>query len=180
MVEKEGFMADTKVQNPATEQQTGVARRQEYQPAGDVFSFSPFAMMRRLSEEMDRAFSSTFGLTRGFGEQATWAPAVEVRERYGNLEISAELPGMTKDDVKVESTDEGIVIHGEKRHETETNEGGYQRSERTYGRFYRLIPLPEGAQADKAKADFKNGVLEVRVPIPQQQQRKGRPIPINT
>ena len=127
-----------------------------------------------------RAFSSTFGLTRGFGEQATWAPAVEVRERYGNLEISAELPGMTKDDVKVESTDEGIVIQGEKRRETETNEGGYQRSERTYGRFYRLIPLPEGAQADKAKADFKNGVLEVRVPIPQQQQRKGRPIPINT
>ena len=95
-------MADTKVQNPGTEQQTGVARRQEYQPARDVFSFSPFAMMRRLSEEMDRAFSSTFGLTRGFGEQATWAPAVEVRERYGNLEISAELPGMTKDDVKVE------------------------------------------------------------------------------
>lgn len=172
-------MADTKVQNPATEQQTGVARRQEYRPANDVFSFSPFAMMRRLSEEMDRAFSSNFGLTRGFSEQAAWAPAVEVRERFGNLEITAELPGLTKDDVKVESTDEGIIIQGEKRRETESNEGGLHRSERTYGRFYRMIPLPQGAQTDKAKADFKNGILEVRVPIPQQQQQKARQIPIN-
>ena len=72
-------MADTKVQNPATEHQTGVAQRQEYRPARDTFSFSPFAMMRRLTDEMDRAFSSTFGLTRGISEQAVWAPAVEVR-----------------------------------------------------------------------------------------------------
>src|SRR5260370_14721765 len=133
-------MADTKVQNPGTEQQTGVARRQEYRPAHDLFSFSPFAMMRRLSEEMDRAFSSSFGLTRGFGDQAAWAPAVEVRERNGNLEIIAELPRLNKDDVKVELTDEGLVIQGEKRREKEADEGGFHRSERTYCRFYRLIP----------------------------------------
>ena len=82
--------------------------------------------------------------------------------------------------MKVECTDEGIIIEGEKRREHEAIEGGYHRSERTYGRFYRLIPLPEGAQTEKAKADFKNGVLEVRVPIPQQQPRKARQIPINT
>ena len=174
-------MADTKVQNP-TEQQTGVTRRQEYRPSQDIFSFSPFSMMRRLSEEMDRAFSSNFGLTRGFGfgEQGAWAPAVEVRERNGNLEITAELPGLNKDDVKVECTEEGITIQGEKRREQESHEGGYHRSERTYGRFYRMIPLPQGAQTDKAKAEFKNGVLEVRVPIPQQSQQKTRQIPINT
>src|SRR5260370_41689598 len=137
-------------------------------------------MMRRLSEEMDRAFSSSFGLTRGFGDQAAWAPAVEVREPNGNLEIIAELPGLNKDDVKVELTDEGLVIQGEKRREKEVDEGGFHRSERTYGRFYRLIPLPQGTQTDKAKADFKNGVLEVRIPIPQQQQQKARQIPINT
>ena len=173
-------MADTKVQNPQTEQQTGVSRRQEYYPSRDVYSFSPFAMLRRLSEEMDRAFSSNFGLMRGSGDQGSWAPAVEVRERNGNLEVYAELPGMTKDDVKVQATDEGIIIEGEKRREHESTEGGIHRSERSYGRFYRMIPLPEGAQTDKARADFKNGILEVQVPVPQQQQRKARQIPINT
>ena len=176
-------MADTKVQNPSEQAGSGVARRQEYSPSRDVFSFSPFSMMRRLSEEMDRAFSSTFGLTRGFGsvgEQGSWAPAVEVRERSGNLEIIAELPGLNKDDVKVECTDEGIIIQGEKRRESESTEGGFHRSERTYGRFYRMIPLPEGAQTDKAKAEFKNGVLEIRVPAPQQQQQKRRQIPVNS
>lgn len=173
-------MADTKVQNPATEQQSNLARRQEYYPTRDIFSFSPFAMMRRLTDEMDRAFASTFGLTRGAGEQAVWAPAVEVREREGNLEILAELPGMNKDDVKVEVTEEGVILQGERKREHETSEGGYHRSERIYGRFYRLIPLPAGAHVDKAKAEFKNGVLEVRVPLSQQQQKKTRQIPINT
>jgi len=69
---------------------------------------------------------------------------VEVHERNGNLEICVELPGMTKDDVKVQSTGEGIVIQGEKRREHETTESGPHRSERSYGRFYRMILLPEG------------------------------------
>src|SRR5689334_14462785 len=108
-------MADTKVQNPSTERQSGITRRQEYSPSREPFSFSPFSMMRRLSEEMDRAFSSNFGLMRGFGglgDQSAWAPAVEVRERNGNLEINAELPGLNKDDVKVECTEEGVIIEG--------------------------------------------------------------------
>jgi len=174
-------MAEAKTQqSPATEQQRNLARRQEYYPARDVFNFSPFAVMRRLSEEMDRAFSSTFGLTRGWsGDAAGWSPAVEVRERNGNFEVLAELPGMNKEDVKVECTEEGIIIEGEKRREQETDEGGYHRTERTYGRFYRMIPLPEGAQSDKAKAEFKNGVLEVRVPV-SEQHRKSRQIPINS
>ncbi|MBZ5583391.1 MAG: hypothetical protein LAQ30_14510, partial [Acidobacteriia bacterium] len=103
-------MADTKTQthNPTSEQQQrGVSRRQDYSPPGrDLFSLSPFSMMRRLSEEMDRAFASSFGLSRGLGDGG-WSPPVEVRERNGNLEICAELPGMSKDDVKVEATEEG-------------------------------------------------------------------------
>jgi HSP20 family protein len=74
----------------------------------------------------------------------------------------------------------GIVIQGEKRREPETTESGLHRSERNYGRFYRMIPLPEGAQIDKARAEFKNGVLEVRVPVPQRQKREARQIPIST
>ena len=85
---------------------------------------------------------------------------------------------MNKDDVKVECTDEGIVIEGEKKREHESKEGGFHRTERSYGHFYRMIPLPDGAQAENAKAEFRDGVLQVKVPIPEG-QRKSRQIPIN-
>ena len=169
-------MAETRMQQQSSgEQQRGVSRRQENWPARDAFAFSPFSMMRRLSEEMDRAFGSSFGLTRG----SDWGfnPAIDVRERDGNFEICAELPGMSKDDVKVECTDEGIILQGEKKREQESDEGGWHRSERSYGSFYRMIPLPEGANAEQAKAEFKDGVLDIRVPI-REQQRQSRRIPI--
>lgn len=170
-------MAETKTQrSPSSEQQRGVARRQEHWPARDAFGFSPFSMMRRLSEEMDRAFSSSFGLGRGSPDWS-FNPAIDVRQHNGNLEILAELPGMSKDDVKVECTDEGVIIQGEKKREQESNEGGWHRTERSYGSFYRMIPLPEGVDAEKAKAEFKNGVLEIRIPI-NEQQMKSRQIPI--
>lgn len=180
-------MADTKVQNqtsenrkPETQQQRGgLARRESYYPSRDLFNFSPFAMMRRLSEEMDRAFSSSMGMGRLFSDSGAFSPPVEVRERNGNIEITAELPGMNKDDVKVECTDEGITLQGEKRSEQTTEEGGFHRTERSYGRFYRVIPLPEGADPDKAKAEFKDGVLHVTVPV-SEQQRRGRQIPIHS
>lgn len=175
-------MAEAKPQTQTSDPQTSVARRQENYPSQDVFRFSPFTMMRRLTEEMDRAFGNSFGPWSLFGGaggagESAWAPPVEVRERNGNLEVIAELPGLNKEDVKVEYTEGSIVIQGEKRREKETDEGGFHRSERSYGRFYRQIPLPEGAEADKAKAEFKNGVLQVQIPIPQQKSRN-RQIPI--
>ena len=71
------------------------------------------------------------------------------------------------------------MIQGEKRREKEYDERGMHRSERVYGRFYRQIPLPEGADIDKAKADFKNGVLNVQIPLTEQKQ-KNRQIPIGS
>jgi HSP20 family protein len=169
-------MADVKVQN-RTSQERGVTRREEYLPSRDLFSFDPFAMMRRLSEEMDRAFGSTFGLSRSMGQAGMWSPPIEVRETDNNVEIHADLPGLTKDDVKVECTDEGIIIEGERRREEEKKEGGVYRSERSYGHFYRMIPLPDGAEPEKAKAEFKNGVLQVNVPI-SEAKRQTKRIPI--
>ena len=144
----------------------------------EEFVTNPFTMMRRFSEEMDRMFSSAWD-DREFGsrELGSWTPAVEVREQDGNLVVHAELPGLNKDDVKVEVTNEGLVIQGERKREHEEDRGGIHRSERSYGAFYRLIPLPEGANIDQAKAQFNNGVLEVRVPIPKSQE-KSRQIPI--
>jgi HSP20 family protein len=172
-------MAETKTPSRSVEPQTGMARRQETRPSRDIFGFSPFSMMRRLSEEMDRAFASTFGLNREMGQSGLWSPAIEVRERNGNLEITAELPGMKKEDVKVECTDQGIVLEGERRDEREESEGGIHRSERSYGHFYRMIPLPEGAETDKAKAEFKDGLLHIRVPVPETKQQR-RQIPIQS
>ena len=144
----------------------------------EEFFTNPFAMMRRFSEDMDRMFSSAWD-DREFGgrELGTWAPPVEVRERDGNLIVNAELPGLNKEDVKVEVTNEGLVIQGERKREHEEERGGIHRSERSYGAFYRLIPLPEGANIEQAKAQFNNGVLEVQVPVPKSQE-KTRQIPI--
>src|SRR5215469_14689238 len=132
-------MADTKVQAASSEKERGMARRGEYFPSRDFFS--PFSIMRRFSEEMDRMFSNAFGSTRGAGSWGSWTPPVEVRERNGNLEITAELPGLSKDDVKVECSPEGITIEGDKKQEMEREEGGIHRSERFYGHFYRMIPM---------------------------------------
>jgi HSP20 family protein len=174
-------MAETSVQTKEkardTAEQRGIERRHESY-GRDLFGLSPFSMMRRLSEEMDRAFSRSFGFPR-WNEPGMWAPPIEVRERNNNLEIVAELPGLTKDDVKVEFTDEGLVIEGEKRRERETEEGGYHRSELSFGRFYRMVPLPESADPDKAKAEFKNGVLTVQLPV-SERHHKTRQIPINS
>jgi HSP20 family protein len=138
--------------------------------------------MRRFTDEMDRAFEN-WGLTRnwgfGGGEPAFWSPAVEVFERDNNLVVHAELPGLSKDDVKVEMTDDGLVIQGERKREHEEKGEGFYRSERSYGQFYRLIPLPEGANADQATAQFENGILEVSVPVPESQRRR-RTIPIGS
>jgi HSP20 family protein len=180
---RETTMAEAKPQTqPSTSEQQSIARRRENYPWGEPFHASPFALMRRFTEEMDRAFGAGFGPWPLFGGaggagETAWSPAIEVRERNGNLEITAELPGMNKEDVKVECTSDDIVIQGEKRRETQSDEGGFHRSERVYGRFYRQIPLPDGADASKAKAEFKNGVLQVQVPISEQKPRN-RQIPI--
>lgn len=165
----------------------GLARRGSWTPSlfslspREFFSASPFELVRRFSEEMERAFEN-FGLSRdsfGGAQSTFWAPSVEVFERENNLVVRADLPGLNKDDVKVEMTDEGLVIQGERKLEHEEKGEGFYRSERSYGQFYRVIPLPEGANTEQATAQFDNGVLEVAVPVPESQRRR-RSIPIGT
>src|SRR5260221_2156848 len=130
----------------------------------------PFSVMKRFGEEMDRLFGD-LGLDRNWippalkGEAGrAWVPEVEIFERDGELVVRADLPGLKKEDVKVELTDEGLTIEGERRSEHEENGEGYYRSERNYGNFYRRLPLPEGANPDDATAKFHDGVLEVTMP----------------
>jgi HSP20 family protein len=152
---------------------------------------SPFAVLRRFAREMDRLFEE-FGLESGIhlprflsrGREllrreagfvpAEWTPRVDVLEREGQFVVRADLPGLSKEDIKVEVGDDLLTIHGERKHEEKEEREGYYYSERSYGSFYRAIPLPEGADASKATADFRKGVLEVSVPAPARRESKAR------
>ncbi|TMH06320.1 MAG: Hsp20/alpha crystallin family protein [Betaproteobacteria bacterium] len=137
----------------------------------------PFSMMRRITDEMDRLFEN-FGLGRSFfpsefgGEAGTslWSPHVEVVEREGKVLVSADLPGVKKEDVNVEINPDSITIQGQRHQEVTRDERGYYHSERSYGSFYRAIPLPEGADIDNASATFRDGVLQIEVAAPKQQR----------
>jgi HSP20 family protein len=135
---------------------------------------NPLSLMRRMTEELERAFVEPNG--REARERA-WVPAIEVTQRDDNFVVRAELPGITPDDVKLEIADDAIVIDGERKVEHEETKGSVHVTERRYGRFYRAIPLPEGAKLDEARAKYENGVLEIKVPT-EEPQSKRREIPI--
>jgi HSP20 family protein len=143
-----------------------------YLGPADIFRMDPFSLMRRMSEELDRVFAD-----EREQRERTWSPAVELMQRDGNLIVRAELPGLKPDNVKVEITDDAIVLEGERVDEREENRGGLHVTERRYGRFYRAIPLPDGAKTDDARAKFENGVLEITVPTEEPKNNR-REIPI--
>jgi|SRR5579872_1651693 len=144
--------------------------------SSEALSSNPFSLMRRFSEEMDRTFGRIFRREEG---ESFWSPAIEVEEADGQLKVHADLPGIKPEDVRVEVTDDQLVIQGERKYEHEEKNKGMYRSERRYGQFYRTIPLPEGAHTEQAKARFKNGVLEIDLPIPEQKSNR-REIPIES
>lgn len=148
----------------------------------EFFTTHPFTLMRRMSDEMDRMFSEAFGGFQGGqsgGAGGSWSPAIEVKQQGDQYIVCAELPGLNKDDVKVELQENALIIQGERKFEHQENTGGVHRSERRYGQFYRAVPLPEGVEPDKARARFENGILEISVPVAQQQNQR-RQIPIET
>jgi HSP20 family protein len=155
----------------------------------------PFDLFERFADEVDRIFED-FGFGRaalapraGRGwlqspwrgaaaETGLWAPEVEIFHRGNDLVVRADLPGLSKDDVKVDVTDDRIIIQGERKREHEEEREGVYRSERSYGSFYRVIPVPEGAITDQAKASFKDGVLDITMPAPPEEVRRGRRLEI--
>jgi hypothetical protein len=101
-----------------------------------------------------------------------------VCERNGKLLIQADLPGIKRDDINVRIEQDAVVIQGHRNQQQMSNQSGYYRSERSYGSFYRTIPLPEGTNAESATASFRDGVLEIEVDMPREQQR-GRTLEIH-
>ena len=168
------------LQRSQQNEQGGAAQQQRRQGDLTRYSRSPFEMMQRLSDEMDELFDSfIYGrpLARSRGQsrlQHLWAPAVEVCEEGNQLRVSVDLPGVSKDNVKVDVRDGMLTVEGERREELSEGgeQQGFRRSERRYGSFYRGIPLPEGAEAEKAEARMKEGVLEITVPITAKHTRR--------
>jgi len=157
---------------------------------------NPFAMMRRMEEDLDRVFRA-FGIPRlGFGfappreleslvaraptlsQAAQWSPQIEVFEREGNLVVHADLPGVKREDVEVNVEDDVLTIRGQRRQEHRETEGGYRRTERSYGTFFRQIPLPDGVDPSRVEAAYNDGVLEVVVPAPRSEAQRRRRIDI--
>jgi len=145
---------------------------------------SPFELMRHLAQEMDRVFGDVGLRARwpfapvGEREQALWAPDLEVSQDKGKLHVRLDLPGLKTEDVKIEITDEALTVEGERHQEEEKKEKGYYRTERSYGRFFRSIPLPEGARPDSAQASFTDGVLEIAIDVNAPQPPAARRIEI--
>lgn len=151
--------------------QGGMSRARPQQDAG------PFSLMRRFSEDMDRLFEGFFGpslfRSEPFGSlmQSTRWPEIEVHQEGNRWIVQADVPGLRREDVSVEVRDDQLMISGERRSQSERNEGRYYHSERSYGTFTRTIPLPEGANLESASASFENGVLRIELEVPEQQQR---------
>ena len=147
----------------------------------------PFDMFRRLDEDMDRLFHQIWGggrnLVRGRGGEAAsmWMPQVEVCEEGGKLHVYADLPGLKKEDVKLSLEGDQLVLQGERQSSREEGRqgGSFYHSERSYGSFYRSIPLPEGVDPQTAQANFKEGVLDVTFDAPRRPQPQSRQIDIS-
>jgi HSP20 family protein len=143
---------------------------------------SPFAMMRRMFNDMERMMESSMDISGDQGEQSMmgimWAPRIDVLRRDNNLVVHADLPGIRPDQVRIFAQDNSLVIEGEREDVREDQSGDVWQSERVYGRFQRVVPLPEGVDSNAAQARFENGVLEISLPM--SAESRGRQIEIQS
>ncbi len=135
---------------------------ERWRPRWGITPWRPF----RELEEWERRFDDLLGqpLWRLPVEERGWVPAVDVFEKEDKFVVKAELPGTKEEDIHVSVVGDTLSIRGEKKTETEVKEEDYYRCERSYGSFYRSVPLPSNVDADKIEASFEHGVLEVTLP----------------
>lgn len=174
--------SDEPEQAPSNMEET---RKEQVEP--ETGTNAPWELMRKFSDDVDRIFStlglggkrrgpswarptgvrgSNAGTTPARSSSSAWAPTVDISTRGDDLLVCVDLPGIKPEDVELETGDNQLLVRGEYRNEQERGEKGqgYWYTERSYGSFYRSIPLPPGINTDNAQASFKNGVLEVRLP----------------
>jgi HSP20 family protein len=127
--------------------------------------FDPFRELTDIQAEINRAFDSYFGLRpRPAGPERSWAPPIDVYETRDDLVVSVELPGVREKDVHVTMTGDVLNLYGQRAIAAEAREENYHRIERWSGTFERHVQLPIPVQADKIRASYRDGVLEIRLP----------------
>ena len=137
--------------------------------------WEPVREITSIQNEMNRLFNTFFDTpTAAEGGNGTsarrWIPAMDLVETEDAFVLKADLPGVTESDVNVEVEDNVLTVSGERKAEHEDKREGYVRVERSYGSFRRSLTLPEGVDADAVSASFDRGVLEVRIPKPEQRK----------
>lgn len=156
---------------------------------------SPWALMRRMTAELDRlaatdgrdqpavasgaeASSQSQGTDDAGLMRVDWVPRIEVAKRDGNLVVRAELAGIKPDDVNITVDDGLLTISGERKQEQHEERDGIVRTERAYGTFFRALPLPDGVDEEHIAAKFRDGVLELTIPVAERE--RGRRIPVES
>jgi HSP20 family protein len=142
--------------------------------------WEPVRELNSLQTEMNRLFNTFFDTPttggNGGGGVRRWVPSMDLVETDEHFVLRADLPGLTEADVSIELEDNVLTVAGERKAEREDKEEGFYRMERSFGQFRRSLTLPEGVDADKIAATFDKGVLEVRIPKPE--ERKPRRVAI--
>lgn len=158
-----------------------MAEKAKEKESKSMAPWRPFTDLTRWERDMERMFDDFWGRRMRPWWPERWSmpavleispPAVDLYEEKDDIVVKAELPGMDKDNIEVNLTDHTLTIKGEKKKEEEIKEENYYKSERSYGSFIRTVELPRDVHADKVKASFKNGILEVRLPKTEEAKAK--------
>jgi HSP20 family protein len=131
--------------------------------------WDPAREVDTLQSEMNRLFDTFFGGNETRGTRR-WVPAVDLVETDDHLVLKADLPGLDRNDVSIEIKDGTLTVSGERKAENEERSEGYYRVERAYGSFSRSLSLPRGVDPEAVEASFDKGVLEVRIPKPEERK----------
>ena len=141
----------------------------------NLVRWNPWKEMPTVHYRINRFFDDPFFRIGHMAESAlseSWNPAVDLYEKDDHFVIKAELPGVDKDDIKVDLKDRVLTLSGERTYDNEVKEENYYRRERSYGKFQRAFSLPADVDSDKITAEFKDGVLRVEVPKPEEKRAK--------
>ena len=135
--------------------------------------WTPMGQLATLQSDMARLMNQVFGTSTINGNGgSTWLPAVDVTETENELVLSFDLPGLREDQISIELEDNVLTVSGQREREHEQREESFYRYERRFGSFARSVALPAGVTEEDIRANYENGVLEIRVPKPEEQRRK--------
>lgn len=136
-----------------------------WEPFCDLTRWDPFRELSSLQERFDRMFGDALSRLRGETiEGSAWLPAVDIVEDEDNIVLKADLPGIDAKDVDIQVENGTLTLRGERKFEKDVKEDNFRRIERAYGSFVRSFTLPTTVDSEKVQAEYRNGVLELRLP----------------